>query len=349
MATTRTFLIDASTRHAIFVQRFAGGQINDMKVFLERVKRDTQKRLAGVDVTALSKTRLTGLLKKLDGELEIVYARMGKKFASNMKEFANEEAGFSQRMFTKAADVEFVKPTNVAIQAAIIAEPLKLGTEKQTIEQALRQFSKKKRLEIANVIKDGVVAGRTNDEIIKDLNFTANRVQKNHAAALVRTVTNQVSQVARQLTIEENSDVVKGVLWISTLDGNTTETCQALDGREFPIDSGPRPPIHWGCRSTVIPVVKDEFSVRDPEKSERPAVGPEGAETVSGQTTYNTWLTKQPAEFQDEVLGKDKGRLFRQGGLPVRSFVDKNFEPLTLEQLKRKEPAAFKKAGLTNE
>lgn len=45
-----------------------------------------------------------------------------------------------------------------------------------------------------------------------------------------------------------------------------------------------------------------------------------------------------------------RGKLFRDGGLTPERFaafqLDKNFKPLTLDQLKELEPVAFSKADL---
>lgn len=349
MATTRTFLQNASTRHAIFVGRFAGSQIREMLPFLERVRKTTLARLSQENVTELNKRKFTALINELDETLEALYDKMGKKLTRNMKDFADYEADFSARMFTKATNTDFTTPSASVIAAAVFSHPMKFTTGTVSIEAALREFNKKKRRQLINVIKDGVVAGRTNDEIIKDIDFVSKKIQRNHASALVRTVTNQISTAARQVTINDNSDIIEGVEWVSTLDGRTTHTCQSLDGEKFENNLGPRPPIHWGCRSTVIPVIKKEFSIKKDIDTQRPAVGANGPETVKGTTTYNSWLKTQPASFQDEVLGKSKGKLYREGGLSVRQFVDKDFKPLTLKQLKRKEPLAFEKAGLSDE
>lgn len=56
---------------------------------------------------------------------------------------------------------------------------------------------------------------------------------------------------------------------------------------------------------------------------------------VPQTVTYNDWLKKQPADFQDEVLGKGKGKLFREGKYSVEEFVDKSGKELTLDELKR--------------
>lgn len=347
MASTRTFLIDASTRHAVFVQRFAGGQIKEILPLLEKMRRTTVSQLKKQSVTKASRRTQRRILREIDAAIKELYDQLSLKVKGNMKEFAASEAEFSARMFQKGTDISFKEPTSTQIASAVFTSPLLLLDDELDIEQALRQLSKAKRRQIVNTIKDGIIAGKASASIVDDINFVTTKIQTNHASTLVRTITNHVSNAARQATIDANDDVIKGVEWVSTLDGGTTPTCQALDGREFERDKGPRPPIHWACRSTVIPVVKKEFSVLDKASRERPARGAQGVEGVKGTTTYNSWLKKQPASFQDEVLGKGKGKLFRQGGLPVSKFVDKNFKPLTLKQLKRKEPLAFERAGLS--
>jgi len=67
---------------------------------------------------------------------------------------------------------------------------------------------------------------------------------------------------------------------------------------------------------------------------------------VAGDQTYNEFLRKQDASFQDDVLGVTKARLFRKGELPVDRFVDNKGREYTLDELKRRESEAWKKAGL---
>jgi hypothetical protein len=50
--------------------------------------------------------------------------------------------------------------------------------------------------------------------------------------------------------------------------------------------------------------------------------------------TYQTWLAKKDAAFQDDVLGKARGEMFRKGTTLDR-FVDGSGKTLTLEQLKK--------------
>ena len=57
---------------------------------------------------------------------------------------------------------------------------------------------------------------------------------------------------------------------------------------------------------------------------------------VASETNYGEWLKRQPAAFQDEVLGPARGRLFRSGTETVHSFVDSRGKQLTLKQLKQR-------------
>ena len=73
--------------------------------------------------------------------------------------------------------------------------------------------------------------------------------------------------------------------------------------------------------------------------------------TVDANETYFSWLKKQPAGFQDAAIGPVRAKLLRDGGLSADRFaqmrLNKSFKPLTLAEMKKLEPLAFEKAGIT--
>jgi len=79
---------------------------------------------------------------------------------------------------------------------------------------------------------------------------------------------------------------------------------------------------------------------------ERKAFANEAIGEVPAETTYQQFLSRQSAEFQDEVLGKTKGKLFRQGGVKLDQFVDRVGNELTIDELRNKIPTVFEKVGL---
>ncbi len=133
-------------------------------------------------------------------------------------------------------------------------------------------------------------------------------------------------------------------------EGMIVKNCQSLDGRVFEVGKGPLPPIHINCRSSTAPVIANKY-IRDTlrQGATRVSNGETGG-PVSAGTSYYEWLKTQPAGFQDEALGPMRAQLFRDGGLSAQRFQElqlgKQFEPLTLDQMKELEPVAFERAGL---
>lgn len=71
-------------------------------------------------------------------------------------------------------------------------------------------------------------------------------------------------------------------------------------------------------------------------KEVREAWAKEHIGQVPAKVTYEEWLRDQPAEFQDEVLGKARGDLFRGEKLHLDQFVDRAGNELTLDQIKER-------------
>jgi SPP1 gp7 family putative phage head morphogenesis protein len=206
-----------------------------------------------------------------------------------------------------------------------LREAVRIGyTEGETVQQLVRRV----RGTAAAGYRDGVLA-----------------ISRRSAEVVVRTAVAHTATASREVLYEENSDLIKGVEWCSTLDLRTTPVCRARDGKVYPPGSGPRPPAHLQCRSTTVPVVRSwrELGV---DTSEAP---PGTRASMNGQVaadlTYGEWLRGQSAVAQDEVLGPTKGQLFRAGGLTMDRFVDGTGRAYTLTELRTRERAAWRAAG----
>ncbi len=82
----------------------------------------------------------------------------------------------------------------------------------------------------------------------KAQNYTDGVVQttRQGAETLARTVTNGVTNSARDELCERNSDIISALRFTAVLDARTSEICASLDGNEYaPNDmSRPFPPMH---------------------------------------------------------------------------------------------------------
>ena len=98
----------------------------------------------------------------------------------------------------------------------------------------------------------------------------------------------------------------------------------------------------------MVPKVKDKYSIFKDKGSRASSGASGGAQTT--KSPYYDWLETQPKWFQQEVLGKTKTELFRNGGLSNDEFkkltTNNLGEPLTIAEMRDKNPSAFAEAGL---
>ena len=206
---------------------------------------------------------------------------------------------------------------------------------------------------VNNLVTQSYLEGRTNKELIDAILGTRSlqyrdallETSRRNADAIARTAIQHVASVTRQQTWQANRDLITGYKFNATLDSRTSDICRSLDGRVFEFGQGPTPPMHVRCRSTTVPVLNEAFDWLKQGRSRASKGG-----YVSSNETYYSWLKKQPEYFQINVLGAERAQLFRNGGLTAEKFaalqLDKNFRPLTLDQMRAIAPQVFKKAGL---
>ena len=350
-------MLDAFTRHQIFLQRFAAGEGKKVDPYIKTADRLMREILldAGEDIP--TKKALSEVTRAIRSDVGSTYDEYVELLLSDMDELAEAEAAFTVRTMESGVDVVVASPELPAVLRAVYTTPMAIGG---TMPDLLRPFtaswSVTETQRINKVITKGFIEGNTTAQMVREIRGTrANRFKdgiletsRRNAQAIARTAVNHTATQARESTYRANDDILDGVEWSSTLDNKTSAICRRYDGQIFPVDEGPRPPAHVSCRSATIPAVKPELSLFAGNE-ERVAVGADGPETSTvGQ--YYTWLRTQPAAFQNEVLGVSQGKLFRNGGLSpdeFRKLTTTNFgKPLTLAEIKAKDSTAWNKANL---
>lgn len=347
------------TRHQVFVQRLSRGEANKFTKFLKEMDRELQRKLAGKELTAFNRQRLERLLRDVHEMLDAIYKGFTKGLESTATEFAAHEAKFSANALHVVTDIETALPATSQIRAAVFSDPLATQGPGggQLLKDFLKDWSQSEVKAVTGAIRRGAFQGQTNTQIVQAIRGTRAlryadgllEVSARHARIVVQTAVQHVSTAARMATFAENSDIVVGVQWLATLDNRTCTVCGALDLKEFPLDKGPRPPLHPNCRCTTTAALVPEFAALN-RRSVRPSVGPDGAEQQSAGVNYYTWLKQQPEAFQAAAIGARRAQLLRSGGLSADRFsqlqLDKNFEPMTLADMRLLEPLAFTEAGL---
>jgi|TARA_R110000868_G_scaffold210882_2_gene460966 SPP1 gp7 family putative phage head morphogenesis protein len=344
MANSNDLLVDALTRHQLFIQRYAVGRERQAMDAIDRIMATIEGRLVN-NLSELSKARLDTLLLDLRQLSNGLYQGMADDIVSELSEFTNYEVGFTKRMLTASTTAEIDLPSAEQIQSSIYSNVMKLEpTKNYSIGAVLQQFTQKKALQITQTISDGVILGDTTPSIIASLRSMFG-LQKSQASTLARTITNFIAIQAREAVYNENKDIFDGYEWIATLDSRTSLICASRDGLVYSFGNNPvmnpKPPAHFSCRSTIAPVVLPEFNLFDTSKTKRPSKGSSGTKQVPASTNYGQWLKGQSQSFQAEVLGKTKAQLFREGNLSLGQFVDQSGRSLTLDELRELEPMTF--------
>lgn len=338
------FILDASTRHQIYVQRFAGGQVKEMLGYLRDLVFQIEIKLAQAETLSQAQ-KLTTNLREVREILEEGLQAASSNLLTNIEDLAEYEGEFAVKTLNAASTIQAKLPENNILRAIVSQSPMTLLGDNQaqqylTARQAVETYSTKKTNELLRVIQNGYINGDPVGDISRSVRSVVKR-QTRQADALVRTVTNHISAEARSATHRENSDVVIGEEFVATLDSRTTIGCAALDGKVFGFDEPPQVPRHWNCRSVRVAKLNPKYAQPDESGVRSSEFGP-----VSPKTTYSGWLKKQPKAFQESVLGVERAQLYRNGGLSIDKFTDDVGRTYTLDELKRLEPEAFERAGI---
>jgi SPP1 gp7 family putative phage head morphogenesis protein len=141
--------------------------------------------------------------------------------------------------------------------------------------------------ELNTTLTQNIVLGKDPQKAIDEISRKM-KTSKNVAGRLVMTEEAAFSSAAQKDCFTE-LDVEQFEI-VATLDSHTSEICQDMDGKHFPMSQWEvgttAPPFHVYCRSTTVPFFDDEFD----NLGERAARNADG-ETyyVPADTTYSDW------------------------------------------------------------
>jgi SPP1 gp7 family putative phage head morphogenesis protein len=351
----RKALLDLAIRRQVLLERIKAGQYQDFAKVFPEIERLISAKVGGLanDLAGENRKFLSSYLSDLESDLLKAYGQSLKLFSKDLEEtagiFAAMEAGDIAASIT--GTVKLSSPT--ARQAFNLAKVQAMSHSGETLENFIETLAQGETKRVVSAIRKGYFQGRTNQELVREILGTRARrfqdgilnVSRRNAQAVVFTSVQHVASVGRMRTWQDNADVVKGYEWVSTLDRRTSEKCQSLDGQKFEVGKGPVPPIHVRCRSTTVATLDPKYDFLSEGRTRSSETGP-----VDAKKNYYDWLKEQDPEFQNQALGPTKGKLFREGGLTPKKFsdlnLDKNFEPMSLDEMQEIEPDAFKKAKI---
>lgn len=356
-------LLGGTIRHGVYLERLKNSLVREVIAYLNdqvfpdvvAVLQGRLERLAGEpDVWTTKRYRdLLALVREI---LDNGVGQARDAFTGEMDKLAGHEAAWQKKAVDTASahfDVGFDLPSPEILKQIVRDQPFAGGPLKDWFEKLNTNTADR----VVQQVNLGLAQGETVDQMVQRVRGTKALaysdgvldISRREAESIVRTAATHVTARAREATFQENSDIVKGVMWDATLDDITCPICGRLDGQVFESGKGPRPPAHPNCRCSPTPVLKSWEELGIPLREIPAATRASATGEVPETVTYEDWLADQDEETQQDVLGVTRAKLFRSGELELKQFSNDRGQLLTLDQLAKKEgvtvPDRYRPAG----
>jgi hypothetical protein len=333
-------IVDAILDHQVDLMRVEAGTRARVIRLLNRMQVDLVSQLRGGNVTELNKARLQSLLRQTNETIDSYYTRVEGELDITLREIARIQADHTATLVsTTSASI----PTETFL-TRLVSNVLIHGAPSS--DWWARQ-SQNMTFKFGNAVRQGVAQGETNEQIVARITGKPRLgipgvidMPRRDARSLVHTSIQTVANASRMETFRQNSDVVTGVRQLSTFDSHTTETCIAYADQEWDLEGNPingtklpfvnpggslsGTPRHWGCRSVMVPRTKTfkELGINIPEP--KPL------------RTMDQWMASRTPEQLDELLGKGRAEMYRNGSITREQLLNLSGHPMTLLQLRAK-------------
>lgn len=337
-------LAHAAASRQINLARYDATLRSQVIKILRDVESEIVKKLSSdKQWTDFTKDRLNKQLADIRAVINLDYLDITHITSSELTDLAIIEAQWQSKVVNREVgfDLMSAMPTESQLEALAGKTLIQGATNK---DWWARQ-NQDTQFRFLTAMRTGVAQGETNAQLVTRVRGFMG-VSRRNAESLVRTSVQTMSATARRTTMNANSDVIKGIQQVSTLDSRTTEICMAYSGASWDLEGKPTGskklpynggvPRHWSCRSFEIPVTKSfrelGLDAAEFDKGTRSSIDGQVARDLS----FDEWLQARTSAQQDEMLGKGKAELFRSGKISLIDLVNGNGNPLTLAQLQNR-------------
>ena len=345
---------DLAIRRQVILERIKSGQFSDIQAAFRQLEKLVREAFAGLEdeFESLSRTRLEKFINQIRDDQIRIFSNAMDAFATNLSKIGQLAAAQESDDLERFIDLRGTKLnglTKIDLQRNVLKRPLSVNGD--LLSSWTKNFTAQETKRVGDVIRLAWSQGETNAQAVRRVIGTkANgykdgilAISRRNASTVVRTAIQHVASSARMEIWKANPTIVRGYEWLSTLDRKTSRQCKFLDGQKFEMEKGPVPPIHPNCRSTTLPLTNPKYDFLDEGATRSGEFGP-----VSAKDGYYDWLKRQDRSVVVDALGEKRAKLFLDGGLTPERFrqlqFDRNFEPLTLDEIKAKEPKAWERA-----
>jgi len=305
---------------------------------LTKVMSSHKKRLVNSALKNGNKS-VNALNRALTLETRKTYRKIYKNGISELKALANTSSKFHNNTLKESLGKVYRSKvyTGLKVNDLII-------NSAGTYSEQIASISLTQQRRIKDVVRKGMIDNLAVNKIAKNVGDSID-LPRAQLKTLSRTAITETSSNVSSATYKLNEDVIDGYQYVATLDSRTSMICGRLDGKVFRLDDsrGVRPPQHFNCRSTTVPIVKSYEDLNNTNssriskrklqrisKSKRASFNGQ----VASETNFEKFLSQQDDNFKLTVLGnKRRVEIYNTGKLKFTQFSTREGQLVSVSRL----------------
>lgn len=362
-------------KNAVNLSRIERKLVNGpIKELLEELLKELRRELRNFnELTEFQQQRLLAQNEFISGTLnQELYTKASDSLKESLTDLAELQALQAANEVNLAVRIPLISvastPTFFATlvdQTLIEGLPLFNQSTKDGSPSWFSRLDEDLQRRVGQEVRKGLALGETQNQIRDRIlgkrdkrgNYRGGILEttKRNAEAITRTAVHSVTNESRKKLYEDNQDVIEGVQSLATLDGRTTLLCRSHDGLRWSLpDYKPQghnkaylqPPRHFRCRSVLVPVIAgieeidkkaEDMGLELEEVVRASNTGPRrGLARRSTTSNMEDWFREQSEESQNEMIGKGRANLWREGKADLYQMVNQSGRELSLRELKRR-------------
>jgi len=330
-----TSIDDKIITDSLYLNRFDAQQRKEVEALLKQMKRELLAILSEKYLLEATKRQVQALINETDAVIDTVYHNAAGQL--------DIEQLFMHVVGTAQAAVQAAIPITIAAGLPTVGHMKSIMSNVMFDGSPLAAWWDKQgkdvKFKFGGIIRQGIVQGSDYSKLINPVNELLDLKTKRDAFGLVHTSIQTVANDARMAVFEANADVIRCLVWVATLDSHVCPLCIGRSGKKWKVDRTPighkipfqLPPIHVKDRCII-----SGQSIYTPKEStpgfERASsIGP-----VDAKITFDEYLKRVPPAQVEEMLGKGRYQLWKDGKITTSQLLDQTGRELTLKQLTEK-------------
>ena len=290
--------LDPFVRHQVYVEGYKNGETASVDATVDEISAVVlllANKLGVNNLGELTKRQLQSFVTDVKTKVKDIFNAAADVTMNNIGQFLSADVSVTGQMLETTSGKSIGYGAINLPWSAVADTPIaNIGIEPNALVSATLAAIL---AEITAKIKAGYADSQDLRDFTRAIVGTASLNHKDGLAIKLRrrwatAIQTIIQHVTSTVAFRLQSLVSNTYTWCSILDSRTSEICRERNGQVYEYRNGPRPPAHWNCRSFTLPVT---------------------IVALEEMPTFYTWISRQPARIQDDVLGPTRGRELRKG------------------------------------